>query len=402
MPCGMTCDSAPNGVALDLNDTLLESPLLEFHRAAGCELAPYFGVTLPARFSDPLSEHRTARQAVALIDTNFRSVFSLAGPDRSRYLNAVLTSNVRDLLPGQGTVGLLLNAQGHILAELETLACEDRILALGHIQVRKKTGEILEKFIIMDDVTLTDETAEYGTVAMEGPEASAIVHELARIDLSALPARGDFGAQPALGHTSARVASAAGEISCRVIRSSLFGFPGVEFLVPREALGSLWGALGVGVRAHGGAPIGYRALNALRLEAGVPWFGVDFDERQIPHEAALENTHISFVKGCYTGQEIVERVRSRGHVNRRRTGLQFSAADPPVAGAALTAAGAEAGQVTSAAFSPLVGTAIGMGYVRREHHNVGTALQCAEIATEVIELPLASAAPSSAAQGGVS
>ena len=327
----MICDSAPNGVSLDMpdmNDALLESPLLEFHRAAGCELSPYFGVTLPAQFSDPLSEHRTARQAVALIDTNFRSVFSLAGPDRTRYLNAVLTSNVRDLIPGQGTVGLLLNAQGHILAELETLACEDRILALGHTQVRKKTGEILEKFIIMDDVTLTDETAEYGTVAIEGPQTPAMVHELANIDLSALPARGDFDALPALGHASASVASAAGEISCRVIRSSLFGFPGVEFLVAREALGSLWGALAVGVRKHGGAPIGYRALNALRLEAGVPWFGVDFDERQIPHEAALETTHISFVKGCYTGQEIVERVRSRGHVNRRRAGLQFSAPNP--------------------------------------------------------------------------
>ena len=376
-----------------MNDALLESPLLEFHRAASCELAPYFGVTLPAQFSDPLSEHRTARQAVALIDTNFRSVFSLAGPDRVRYLNAVLTSNVRDLIPGQGTVGLLLNAQGHILAELETLACEDRILALGHMQVREKTSQILEKFIIMDDVTLTDETAEYGTIAIEGPLAPAIVRELANIDFDALPA---------LGHARASVTSAVDEISCRVIRSSLFGFPGVEFLVAREMLGSLWGALAAGVRKHGGAPIGYRALNALRLEAGVPWFGVDFDERQIPHEAALENTHISYVKGCYTGQEIVERVRSRGHVNRRRTGLQFSAAEPPAAGAALTASGAEAGQVTSAAFSPLLGKAIGMGYVRREHNKVGAALQCGEIAAEVIELPLASAAPPSAAQGSVS
>src|ERR1700730_3699438 len=393
MPRGMICDSAPNGVSLDMNDALLESPLLEFHRAAGCEVVPYFGVTLPAQFSDPLSEHRTARQAVALIDTNFRSVFTLARPDRARYLNAVLTSNVRDLLPGQGTVGLLLNAQGHMLAELETPACEARILTLEHMQVREKTEEILEKFIIMDDVTLTDETTAYGTVAIEGPQTPAIVHELANIDFDALPA---------LGHASASVVAAAGEISCRVIRSSLFGFPGIEFLVPREALGSLWGALAVAVRKHGGAPIGYRALNALRLEAGVPWFGVDFDERQIPHEAALENTHISFVKGCYTGQEIVERVRSRGHVNRRRAGLQFSAAEPPVAGAPLTAAGAGAGHVTSAAFSPLLGKAIGMGYVRREHSTLGTALQCAEIAAEVIELPLASAAPSIAAQGGVS
>ncbi len=105
-------------------------------------------------------------------------------------------------------------------------------------------------------------------------------------------------------------------------------------------LGPLWEALGRPF-AHGGAPIGYRALNALRLEAGIPWFGADFDERQIPHEAALEKSHISYIKGCYTGQEIVERVRSRGRVNRRLTGLQFAGATAPEAGAALIAGGTE-------------------------------------------------------------
>ena len=243
----------------------------------------------------------------------------------------------------------------------------------------------------MDDATLTDDTAAHGTIAIEGPKAPAIAHELAGIDLDALPA---------LAHARASVATAAGDISCRAIRTSLFGFPGVEFLAVREALGSLWGALAaVVVRKQGGAPIGYRALNALRLEAGIPWFGVDFDERQIPHEAALETTHISFIKGCYTGQEIVERVRSRGHVNRRRTGLQFSAAEPPLAGAALAAAGAEAGHVTSAAFSALMGKPIGMGYVRREHSKVGATLQCGADTAEVIELPLPAAAPPSAAAG---
>src|SRR5450631_3142212 len=105
----------------------LESPLIEKHSAAGAELAAYFGVKLPAQFSDPAAEYRLARQAAALVDTNFRAVFSLTGPDHKRYLNAVLTSTVRDLVPGAGTLGLLLNSQGHILAELETLALADRL-----------------------------------------------------------------------------------------------------------------------------------------------------------------------------------------------------------------------------------------------------------------------------------
>ncbi len=101
----------------------------------------------------------------------------------------------------------------------------------------------------------------------------------------------------------------------------------------------MWRKLLAAVRARGGEPIGMKALNALRLEAGVPWFPLDFNDAMIPHEAVLENTHISFSKGCYTGQEIVERVRSRGHVNRKRVRLKFSAEAPPEPGTKLRAGG---------------------------------------------------------------
>jgi aminomethyltransferase len=116
-------------------------------------------------------------------------------------------------------------------------------------------------------------------------------------------------------------------------------------------------------------------LNTLRLEGGVPWFPGDFNDAMIPHEAAIENTHISFNKGCYTGQEIVERVRSRGHVNRKRVMLKFSTATPPAPGTKLRAAGAEVGYITSAAFSPAAGTCIGMGYVRREQFASGSTVE---------------------------
>lgn len=357
-----------------------KTPLVDVHIAAGAKLEPYFGVELPAQFGDVAAEYRQASEHAALIDTNFRAIFSLARTDRARYLNAVLTSNVRDLAPGQSAIGLLLNAQGHIQAELETLALEDRILILGHALIQEKTFATLDKFIIMDDATLTDETSESGTLAIEGPAAPAIVRELTGIDIEALAPH---------GHASASIGAQAGAIPCRMICHSLFGFSGAEFLVRRADLQPLWNALSAAVRAHGGAPIGYRAFNALRLEAGIPWFGADFDEHQIPHEAALDQTHISYTKGCYTGQEIVERVRSRGHVNRRRTGLTFSAAEPPAPGTPLTAAGAEAGHVTSAAFSPLAGKPIGMGYLRREHAQPGNILQCGNAEAQVVELPLA-------------
>jgi folate-binding protein YgfZ len=366
----------------------LETPLLEAQRAAGAEFGEYFGALLPARFGDPLAEYAAARNVVALIDTNFRTVFALTGPDRLRYLNAVTSGNIRDLTPGQSALGLLLNAQGHMLAELITLALEDRLLVLSHAFLRHRTYETLDKFIIMDDATLGDETEQTGTLAIEGAKAPELLLELARVDYAQLSAG---------THVAITLGFPGAAIPCRILRHSLFGFAGVELLLPRESLPSAWEALAGAVRTRGGAPIGYRALDMLRLEAGIPWFGADFGEDHIPQETGIENTHISFTKGCYTGQEIVERVRSRGHVNRRLTGLLFDSPEAPVAGTAVLAEDAtEAGHVTSAAFSPLAGKAIGMAYLRREYRQPGTQLRCGDIAAEVIELPLRAAIASEA------
>ena len=353
----------------------LETPLLDLHRASRAEISEYFGTLLPSRFGDFTAEYRAARDAVALADTNFRAFFSFSGPDRHRYLNAVLTSNVRDLKPGQGAIGLLLTPQGHILAEVETFALAERILASSHAMVRERTFSTFDKFIIMDDVALEDMTSSTGTLDLVGPRAAELISELARVDISAIPA-------------SAHIEATLGSIPCRIIRHTWIDHPAAMLVVAREQLTALWQELEGPVRAHGGAPAGLEALNSIRLESGTAWFGQDYDERNIPHEAGLELSHISYEKGCYTGQEIVERVRSRGHANRRLTGLQFLAGEPPAPGTKLFFTGNEAGHVTSAAISPLLGRPIGLGYVRREHSSIGTRLDASGTAAEVISLPV--------------
>src|SRR5260370_27685208 len=151
----------------------LETPLLDLHRSSGATIGEYLGTRLPARFGEFAAEYAALRRVVALVDTNFRATFSFAGPDRHRYLNALLTSNVRDLKPGQGAVGLLLTPQGHILAEVETFARDDSVLALSHAMVRERTFSTFDKFIIMDDVTIEDRTPLTGTLDLVGPRASA-------------------------------------------------------------------------------------------------------------------------------------------------------------------------------------------------------------------------------------
>ncbi len=361
----------------------LESPLREEHEKAGASLATYFDCVLPEQFDDAADEYRLAREKVALLDTNYHAFVYFSGPDRVRYLNAVLTNNIKALAPDEGNVSLLLNPQGHILSEIETYALPDRLLTLSHTMVRERTVATLEKFVIMDDVTVEDVTETAGSLALEGQQAGPVLRQLCGVELER---------DPPGSHTEATVAS----VPCRIIRKSFFGQTGAEFICERGQLALLWHALLAAVRVFGGGPVGYAALNALRLEAGIPWFGYDFDDRNIPHEAALEHSHISHVKGCYTGQEIVERVRSRGHVNRWRVGLQFSGSLVPERETKLLAEGKEAGFVTSAAHSPRLNRVIGMGYVRREHNSPGSRLEWSGGQAEVIELPVGGA---KAAQG---
>jgi len=384
----------------------IETPLKSEHQELGAAFAEYFGCNLPANYGDAQREYKFARESVALIDKNYRCVFSFTGKDRVRYLNAMLTGNIRDLAAGHGNVSLLLNPQGRILAEVEALALEDRLLVISFAMIRARLIETFDKFIIMDDVTLEDVTDKFGTLALEGPEAAEIVRELCGTDLNALE---DF----------AHVENTIAGISCRVIRTSAGEIPGVEFLTPRENLAALWNLLLIAVKKHGGGPVGYEALNVLRLEEGVAWYGVDFDENQIPHQASLEATHISYTKGCYTGQEIVERVRSRGQIQRRRVMLRFSGDAIPRAGEPLFAPsaqdsvehdaenktersaenpaepstenpagrGAEIGFVTRAARSPKFAAVIGMGYVRREQMDPGSKVKWSGGTSEVFEIP---------------
>ena len=352
----------------------IATPLAEVHKAAGATMGTWFGCDLPDYWTSAREEQEFAIRNVALIDKNYRAYLAFKGPDRARYLNAILTNNIKELLPGQGNVSLLLNPQGRILAEIETYAEGDSLFCVSYLMIRERLIECLDRYIIMDDVTLTDESRGYGTLALEGPRAASVARELTGIDLSGLAE---------LSRAETSVAS----IPCWISKRSRGGVAGCEFLAERESLASLWQVLSEGVKKRGGGLMGYAALSAQRLAQGVPWFGYDFGDKQIPHEAGLEGSHISYTKGCYTGQEIVERVRSRGQVNRKRVELIFSGTGVPAAGEALTVDGKEAGFVTRAAVPSFLSHPIGMGYVRKDYNAVGSKLDWSGGSATVSKFP---------------
>ena len=356
--------------------TILETPLTALHRSSGATIGNWFGCALPDRFSDDwTSEYRAGRESVALIDKNYRAYLRFTGPDRVRYLNAILTNNIKDLTEGHGVASLFLNPQGRIQAEIETYAAGESLWCVTFAMIRETLVPALDKFIIMDDVTLTDETEIFGELALEGPRAAELVKKLTSIDLATLD---DLGFREA----------ALNGISVGLTKRSPGGVAGAEFLTGRADLPRLWKLLREEVARVGGRPMGYQALSALRLEQGIPWFGYDFGEKQIPHEAGLQDSHISYTKGCYTGQEIVERVRSRGQVNRVRVLLRFSGTEVPASGTSLLADGKEVGFVTRSAYSPLLQSPIAMAYVRRENSGVGGEVELASGRAVVVTGPV--------------
>ncbi|HTZ73514.1 MAG TPA: glycine cleavage T C-terminal barrel domain-containing protein [Candidatus Aquilonibacter sp.] len=347
---------------METRASLFETPLLPLHRAANARIGEFTGGMLPEGFSDFETEYRAAREAVALIDTNWRLTANFTGRDRVKYLHAITSGNVNDLAEDRGTLALLLNPQGRILAELEMYALPESVLVRSHVSLREQTIATLRKYILGSQVKLEDATDSFGSFAVEGPRANAVLKAIAAVEIAGIS---DMAAMEiSIDH-----------IRCRLLHRSHFGEPGAEIIASTDSLAQLWRAAEAAVRGQGGGPVGMVALNSLRLEAGVPWFPADFNDTVIPHEAAVETTHIAYNKGCYTGQEIVERVRSQGRVNRKRVRLKFSSAQPPLAGTKLRAGASEVGAVTSAAYSPEYSSAIGMGYLRREHHAPGSTVE---------------------------
>jgi folate-binding protein YgfZ len=353
----------------------LATPLEELHRENGAEMGVWFECSLPSQFGDWRREYRALRDSLALIDKNYRTYLKFTGPDRVRYLNAILTNDIKGLQENHANVSLFLSPQGHIQAEIETHALPDKLLCVSYALLRERLIPALDKYIIMDDVTLTDRTDEVASLALEGPKAAAALAELAGIDLNAMD------------ELESREISLHG-IECRVVRRSTGAAPGAEFLLHRPQVHELWKILLDVARRYDGGPAGYTAVNTVRLEQGIPWFSYDFGEKQIPHEAGLQNSHISYTKGCYTGQEIVERVRSRGQVNRVRVSLQFEGKEAPSADTPLSSEGKEVGYLTRTGFSPKMGAYIGMGYVRREKSTAGTLLELPEGKASVIATPI--------------
>lgn len=347
----------------------MKTPLSVWHTTYGAVMTDDRGIELPERFTDPLEEYRAVREKAGLIDLGFRTQIKMTGEDRVSFLQGMISNDVKSLTPGSGCPATLLTEQGRIVADLRVYVFEQFLLLDVDARIKEKLIEALSRFIIADDVEMEDLAETQTVISMQGLLSSQVLTS-AGVPLTLAK---EFQ------HGEAKIAGA----SICVVRVSDSGEEGYEIFVPSELAPRVWQTLLEVGSALGIRPVGLTALNMLRIEAGIPWYGLDMDERRIVLEIGLDQA-ISFKKGCYLGQEVVERASARGHVNRKLCGLIIQGDELPVSGDKLFHDTQEVGWVTSVARSPRLGHPIALGYVRREQLAEGTQLRIDRQGTPVI------------------
>jgi folate-binding protein YgfZ len=298
------------------------------------------------------------------------------------------TNDIERLTPGTGCYAYFLSAQGRILADANLICRPDHFLLDTEPETREKVFRHLDAFIIADDVTLEDVTGETAAIAVEGPQAAAMLATIG----APVP-------EDEFDNTEWN--------SALVIRATYVGGSGFVIVISRTERESLVNQL----ESIGVVPSSEEAFRMVRIENGRPRYGEEITERYLAQETN-QSRALSFQKGCYLGQEIVERVRSRGQVHRLLVDLRVEATEPPPTGTKLqTRAAAErrdagpehvdpapsragesiasepsAGEIASAAFSPALGKVAALGYVRVDHARPGATLYLAgtQVAVTVV------------------
>ena len=293
--------------------------------------------------------YASLRESAAWLDLSTRGKIRVSGEDRARLLHAMATQHVQQLKSGEGAYTFFLNAQGRILCDAHMFCFEDHILLDTEPETGAKLLEHLDKFIIADDVTLEDVTATLGCLAVEGPTAADVLLKLG-------------ASLPQFDHATTTWGSS--RIIARVHATGAGGF---RIFTPTSDMHELISQLAIPQVTADDARI-------VRIENGVPRYGEEISERYLVAETSQLHA-VHFSKGCYLGQEIVERVRSRGQVHRVLRRVAIEGSRVPDVGTKFTAGDDAAGEIASAVYSPALGHVVALAYVRTPQSEPGTSVQ---------------------------
>jgi folate-binding protein YgfZ len=338
-------------------------PKLNF---SGATSGQYLGTTTALSFGDPKQELGTLRTSCGIFDLSWRAQIIAAGKDRVRWLHNMVTNSIRDLAVNHGNYSFVLNAQGRILDDLYVFNRGEYLLLETDRNQVEALLTTLKRFIIMDKVELSAPVETRTAIGVCGPGSTEALAACG-IDVA--------GMEPL------EVRDASAEGTAAIIRGPQQKPGWYELWLDSSQAQATWDRLA----AAGAQPIGAEALEFWRVLHGIPQYGQDIRDRDLPQETG-QTQALHFSKGCYIGQEIVERIRSRGQVHRTFTGFEFDRMPTP---GKYEAEGRTLAEITTAVRVPVADgeKMIGLGYVRREAATAGTELDLGGIRARVAELP---------------
>lgn len=333
-----------------------QSFLAELHTRNGAVFVEQDGWLLPDHFGDPASEYASVQKSAGLFDLANRAMLQFTGEDRLSYLQGMLSNDLKPLKMFDGQQAAILTQQGKVVADVRVLCSLNSFYLDFWEPLKEKISTHLNRYLVADDVEIHDPNEQWKMLSLQGPRAMTILDQaLANAELPAQPNRhgmAQFNGAPVC-----------------VVRADRSGYDGFDLIVQ----GSQLAAFAQRLTELGAAWSGERAQNILRIEAGIPRYGVDFNEETLLLEVGLENSY-SYTKGCYLGQEVVERIRSRGHVNKKLCGLVLDGNTPASPGDKIGAGDKEVGQITSSAASIALQRPIALGYLNKDFWTPGAQL----------------------------
>ena len=335
-----------------------ESPLTDFHREHGAVFAEYEGWLLPQHFGDTTAEYQLLRSAAGLIDLPQRALLQFTGPDRLSFLQGMLSNDLRCLNPFDGQYAAVLTQQGKVIADVRVLCAMNSFYLDFWENLKDKVIAHFQRYLVADDVEIGDRSAEYTFLSIQGPSAEMLLQKL--LSDAPLPTRVKQHAMIDLE----------GAAIC-IVREDRGGDPAFDLVLPRASATRVAPVLTEAARQFSASWVGEEAQNILRVENGIPRYGRDFTENNLLLEVGIDDA-VSFTKGCYLGQEIVERIRSRGHVNKKLCGLLLDGSSPAAAGDSIHADGKLVGTITSSVLSLQLDRPVALGYLGKEYWDPGT------------------------------
>lgn len=349
---------------------MAKTALYDMLIASGARTCEYGGVETAAAFGDLAGEFRELSSGCAVYDLGWRAKLAIAGKDRVRWLNGMVTNTMKDLPIHRGNYNFVLNPQGRILGDLYAYNFGESFLIDTDRSQLQNLLTLFRRYIIMDKVELTDKSDDLTAIGIQGPRATEVLAKSGIEDP---------------GLEAMQIADLKWkEVDLTLVRTGSNGLQTYEMWAAPEKIPQLWKAL----TQAGALPVGSDALEKFRVMIGAPKYGVDIRERDLPQETE-QTQALNFTKGCYIGQEIVERIRSRGNVHRKLQSFVLEG-DSPDKGTKLEAEGKEIGEITSVSRVPSEDgeRTVALGYVRREALERGAKITYSGGEARPIEVPV--------------